>query len=157
MSRIAGRLTSRHERIEEDLTALRIADVDDKITSAWNQLVDFTQDLRDAANRQEANEELSRVLQRSSGGALAEALHAFPDGIVHVVDEERFDYINTTACRLFGWSPEEVKDFTVSEAKSTGYDAKIMRQIVRLRKMKPDNRREMEAVLETYKNALGID
>ncbi|OZA71009.1 MAG: DUF2312 domain-containing protein, partial [Sphingomonadales bacterium 39-62-4] len=33
----------------------------------------------------------------------------------------------------------------------------IMRQIVRLRKMKPDDRREMEAVLETYKNALGID
>lgn len=126
MSRIAGRLTSRHERIEEDLTALRIPDVDDKITSAWNQLVDFTQDLREAANRHEANEELSRVLQRSSGGALAEALHAFPDGIVHVVDEERFDYINTTACRLFGWSQEEVKDFTVSEAKSTGVGAKSL-------------------------------
>lgn len=44
-----------------------------------------------------------------------------------------------------------------SEAKATGYDAKIMREIVRLRKMKPDDRREMEAVLETYKNALGID
>lgn len=44
-----------------------------------------------------------------------------------------------------------------NEAKATGYDAKIMRQIVRLRKMKPDDRREMEAVLDTYKNALGID
>ncbi len=44
-----------------------------------------------------------------------------------------------------------------SEAKSAGYDAKIMKQIVRLRAMKPDDRREMEAVLETYKNALGID
>ena len=51
---------------------------------------------------------------------------------------------------------DDIKD-VYSEAKSTGYDAKIMRQIVRLRKMKPDNRREMEAVLETYKNALGID
>ncbi len=44
-----------------------------------------------------------------------------------------------------------------SEAKSAGYDAKIMRQIVRLRGMNPDDRREMEAVLDVYKNALGID
>ncbi|WP_226018644.1 GapR family DNA-binding domain-containing protein [Novosphingobium sp. FKTRR1] len=28
---------------------------------------------------------------------------------------------------------------------------------LRLRKMKPDDRREMEAVLETYKNALGLE
>lgn len=51
---------------------------------------------------------------------------------------------------------DDIKD-VYAEAKATGYDAKIMRQIVRLRKMKPDDRREMEAVLETYKNALGID
>lgn len=51
---------------------------------------------------------------------------------------------------------DDIRD-TYNEAKSQGYDAKIMRQIVRLRKMKPDDRREMEAVLETYKNALGID
>jgi uncharacterized protein (UPF0335 family) len=51
---------------------------------------------------------------------------------------------------------DDIKD-VYSEAKSTGYDAKIIRQIVRLRKMKPDDRREMEAILETYKNALGID
>ena len=38
-----------------------------------------------------------------------------------------------------------------------GYDAKIMRQIVRLRKMKPDDRREAEMMLETYKNALGLE
>ena len=51
---------------------------------------------------------------------------------------------------------DDIKD-VYAEAKATGYDAKIIRQIVRLRKMKPDDRREMEAVLETYKNALGID
>ena len=51
---------------------------------------------------------------------------------------------------------DDIKD-VYSEAKATGYDAKIIRQIVRLRKMKPDDRREMEAILETYKNALGID
>ena len=43
-----------------------------------------------------------------------------------------------------------------SEAKAVGYDAKIMRQVVRLRKMPPDDRREMETVLDLYKAALGI-
>jgi uncharacterized protein (UPF0335 family) len=32
-----------------------------------------------------------------------------------------------------------------------------MRQIIRLRRMEPDDRREMEAILDVYKNALGID
>ena len=44
-----------------------------------------------------------------------------------------------------------------SEAKSRGYDGKIMRQIVRLRKMESHDRAEMEAILDTYKAALGID
>ncbi|MBU6267600.1 MAG: DUF2312 domain-containing protein [Sphingomonadales bacterium] len=51
---------------------------------------------------------------------------------------------------------DDIKDVYL-EAKATGYDPKIMRQIVRIRKMKPDDRREMEAVLQTYMNALGID
>jgi uncharacterized protein (UPF0335 family) len=44
-----------------------------------------------------------------------------------------------------------------AEAKAVGYDTKIMRQIVRLRRMNPKDRREMEALLETYKLALGIE
>lgn len=51
---------------------------------------------------------------------------------------------------------EDIRD-VYAEAKAVGYDAKIMRQIVRLRKMKPDDRREMEMVLDTYKAALGLD
>jgi uncharacterized protein (UPF0335 family) len=43
-----------------------------------------------------------------------------------------------------------------NEAKAYGYDAKIMREILKLRAMKPDDRREMEAVLDLYKSALGI-
>ena len=43
-----------------------------------------------------------------------------------------------------------------AEAKSTGYDVKIMRQIVRLRKMKAVDRREMEMLVDTYKASLGI-
>lgn len=46
---------------------------------------------------------------------------------------------------------------TYSEAKSLGYDPRIMRQIVRLRKMPAHDRKEMEAILDVYKSALGLD
>ena len=50
---------------------------------------------------------------------------------------------------------DDIRD-VYAEAKAVGYDPKIMRQVVRLRKMKPDDRNEMELVLETYKAALGL-
>ncbi len=43
-----------------------------------------------------------------------------------------------------------------SEAKSRGYDAKIMRQIIKLRAMEKHERQEWEAVLDTYISALGM-
>ena len=43
-----------------------------------------------------------------------------------------------------------------AEAKATGFDPKIMRQIVRLRKMELDDRQEQEALLDVYKSALGM-
>jgi uncharacterized protein (UPF0335 family) len=43
-----------------------------------------------------------------------------------------------------------------SEAKSVGYDAKTMRQIVRLRKLEPNERQEQEHLLEVYRNAVGV-
>jgi uncharacterized protein (UPF0335 family) len=54
-----------------------------------------------------------------------------------------------------GGIADDIKD-VYAEAKAVGYDAKIMRQIVRLRKMKPDDRKEMETILDLYKAALGI-
>ena len=51
---------------------------------------------------------------------------------------------------------DDIKD-VYGEAKAVGYDTKMMKQIVRLRKMKPDDRREMEMLLDTYKAALGLD
>lgn len=51
---------------------------------------------------------------------------------------------------------DDIRD-VYSEAKAVGFDPKIMRQIVRLRKMSKDDRAEMEAILETYKKALGMD
>ena len=43
-----------------------------------------------------------------------------------------------------------------SEAKSNGFDAKIMRMIVKLRKLDSGDRAEQEALLEIYKSALGM-
>lgn len=43
-----------------------------------------------------------------------------------------------------------------AEAKARGYDGKTMRVIVRLRKMETHARQEAEALLDTYKAALGL-
>lgn len=45
---------------------------------------------------------------------------------------------------------------TMAEAKARGYDTKIIRQIVRLRKKAADVRAEEEAILELYKQALDM-
>ena len=50
---------------------------------------------------------------------------------------------------------DDIRD-VFSEAKSQGYDTKIMRQILKLRKMSQDDRQEMEALLDVYKSALGL-
>lgn len=56
----------------------------------------------------------------------------------------------------------EKKDVTeqqkelMAEAKGRGYDTKVMRKIVAMRKRKPDALAEEQAVLELYKAALGM-
>lgn len=51
---------------------------------------------------------------------------------------------------------DDIKD-VYGEAKAIGYDTKIMKQIVKLRKKTRDARMEEEALLDTYKTALGLD
>ena len=43
-----------------------------------------------------------------------------------------------------------------AEAKGHGFDAKIMRQVVRMRKMETSDRQEQEAILDLYMSALGM-
>ena len=50
---------------------------------------------------------------------------------------------------------DDIRD-VYNEAKAVGYDVKIMRQIVRLRKMDANDRSEQEMILDTYKAALGM-
>ena len=44
----------------------------------------------------------------------------------------------------------------MAEAKGRGYDTKVMKKVVALRKRKPDDIAEEEAVLDMYKQALGM-
>jgi len=50
---------------------------------------------------------------------------------------------------------DDIKD-VYTEAKSVGYDTKTIRKIIKLRKMDAADRDEQEALLETYKFALGM-
>jgi uncharacterized protein (UPF0335 family) len=50
---------------------------------------------------------------------------------------------------------DDIKD-VYAEAKGTGFDVKILRQVIRLRKQDKSEREEQEAVLELYLQALGM-
>ena len=50
---------------------------------------------------------------------------------------------------------DDIRD-VYGEAKATGFDIKALRTIVRLRKQDADERREQEAILDTYLHALGM-
>jgi uncharacterized protein (UPF0335 family) len=51
---------------------------------------------------------------------------------------------------------EDIKE-VFGEAKSQGFDVKTMRAIIKLRAMDKAKRQEADALLDTYKAALGID
>ncbi len=48
---------------------------------------------------------------------------------------------------------QDVRD-VFAEAKMTGFDAKVMRQVMKLRKMKNDERQEQEHLLAVYMHAI---
>ena len=50
---------------------------------------------------------------------------------------------------------DDVRD-VYAEAKANGFDVKAMRTVVRMRKLDVNERKEQEAILETYLQALGM-
>lgn len=56
---------------------------------------------------------------------------------------------------------EQIKEMTVDrgeifqEAKSAGYDVKVLRKVIAIRKQDPNARAEEETLLETYMSAIG--
>ncbi|MFO1260919.1 MAG: DUF2312 domain-containing protein [Sphingomonadaceae bacterium] len=79
----------------------------------------------------------------SEGNVAADQLRLFIERIERLEEEKK-------------GIADDIKD-VYAEAKATGYDVKTMRQIVRLRKLEKHVRQEAEALLETYKAALGLE
>ena len=50
---------------------------------------------------------------------------------------------------------DDIRD-VFAEAKSAGYDPKIMREVIKLRAMDKDARDERDALLDSYRSALGL-
>jgi uncharacterized protein (UPF0335 family) len=78
----------------------------------------------------------------SEGNVAADQLRLFIERIERLEEEKK-------------GIADDVKD-VYAEAKANGYDTKTMRAIVRLRKLETHTRQEMDALLETYRSALGL-
>ncbi|MEW5424635.1 DUF2312 domain-containing protein [Amorphus sp. 3PC139-8] len=76
------------------------------------------------------------------GGVAADQLRAFVERIEKLEEEKQA-------------IADDVKD-VYAEAKANGYDTKILRQVVRLRKQDKAEREEQEALLDLYMHALGM-
>ena len=76
------------------------------------------------------------------GGVAAERLKSFIERIERLEEEKRA-------------LAEDIKE-VYSEAKGVGFDVKTMRQLIRIRRLDEDDRDEQEALLDTYKRALGM-
>ena len=76
------------------------------------------------------------------GGIAADRLRAFIERVERLEEEKAA-------------LAADVKE-VYAEAKAVGFDPKIMRQIVKLRKMDTAEQQELEALIDTYKHALGM-
>ena len=78
----------------------------------------------------------------SDGNVAADQLRLFIERIERLEEEKK-------------GMADDVKD-VYAEAKSNGYDNKTMRKIVALRRLEAHVRQEADALLDTYRNALGL-
>ena len=78
----------------------------------------------------------------SEGNVAADQLRLFIERIERLEEEKK-------------GIADDVKD-VYAEAKANGYDTKTMRKVVALRKLETHARQEADALLETYRNALGL-
>lgn len=76
------------------------------------------------------------------GGIAGERLRSFIERVERLEEEKR-----TLA--------EDIKE-VFAEAKGAGFDTKIMRQIIKIRRMDKDDLDEQETLLDIYKRALGM-
>ncbi|MDD7911858.1 MULTISPECIES: DUF2312 domain-containing protein [Pseudovibrio] len=77
-----------------------------------------------------------------TGGVAADQLRAFIERVERLEEEKKV-------------IADDIKD-VYAEAKGNGFDVKVMRKIVSLRKRKPHEREEEEAIMDLYLHALGM-
>ncbi len=77
-----------------------------------------------------------------TGGIAADRLRSLVDRIERL-EEER---------KALG---SDIKDI-YAEAKSAGFDVKVLRQLIRIRKQEPAEVEEQETMLDVYRRALGM-
>lgn len=77
------------------------------------------------------------------GGIAGDRLRSFVERVERLEEEKK------------GIS-DDIRD-VYAEAKGTGFDTKAMREVVRLRRMAKEERREQEELLALYKAALGME
>ncbi len=77
------------------------------------------------------------------GGIAGEALQQYVDRIERLEEEKKA-------------LSEDIKQ-VYSEAKSTGFDIKIIRKIISLRIVEEHDRKEQDELLGLYKRALGME
>ncbi len=65
---------------------------------------------------------------------------------------ERYEHLEAEVADI-----NDQKKEVMAEAKGRGYDTKVLKKIIALRKRNPDDISEEEAVLELYKSALGME
>jgi len=76
------------------------------------------------------------------GGIASDRLKSFVERIERLEEEKK-------------GIADDIKD-VYAEAKSAGFDVKVMRQVVRLRKLDAADRAEQEEILDLYKHALDM-
>ena len=76
------------------------------------------------------------------GGVAGDQLRAFVERIERLEEEKK-------------GIAEDIKD-VYAEAKGNGFDVKVLRQVIRLRKQDRNEREEQEALLDLYLHALGM-
>ena len=90
-----------------------------------------------------------------SGAGLSTALKTFEDMGYEAVDNLRLSLVPALLEEDKAAVSEDLRE-VYGEAKGTGFDVKIIRKIVSLRKIEVEKRREQEELLDLYKSALGM-
>jgi uncharacterized protein (UPF0335 family) len=90
----------------------------------------------------DTTEKQPEVMQPETGGIAADRLRSLVDRIERL-EEER---------KALG---SDIKDI-YQEAKSAGFDVKVLRQLIRMRKQEAAEVEEQETLLDLYRRALGM-